>query len=100
MRGKGGEEGPPVSRLSFVSRFPCGSALALSLHASCKKTHINCTHLSLKAVWGPSAVAPSFPLVVSRPTPKSLSKISFHFSHRKRFWHTASSSFWLIAGDD
>lgn len=84
MWGTGEEEGPPVSRLSFVSRFPCGSGLASSLYAAGKKTHTNCTHFSLKVVWGPSAVAPSFSLGVLPPTPSTLSKISFQFSLRER----------------
>lgn len=99
MWGKGEEQGALVSRLSFVSHFPWGSALAPSLHASCKKTHINWTHLSLRAVSGPSAVALSLPLGVSPPTPSSLSKISFQFSPRERFWHIPFSAFWLIASD-
>lgn len=49
-----------MSRLSFVSNFPCGSVLASSLHASCKKAHTHWTHLSLRAVWGPSAIAVIF----------------------------------------
>lgn len=85
VRGMGEEERPPVFRLSFVSHFPCRSALAPCLYAPCKKTHINCIHLPLKVVWGPSAIAPSFPLGVSPPTPSSLSKISFQFSSGQKF---------------
>lgn len=87
MWGKGEQDRSLVSRLRFVSNFPCGSALAPSLHAFCKKTHINWTPLSLRAVWGPSVVAPSFPPGVSPPTPSSLSKISF-LSQRKILAHT------------
>lgn len=87
MWGRGEGDGSLVSRLSFASNFPCGSALAPSLHAFCKKTHINWTHLSMRAVWGPSVLAPSFLQGVSPPTPSSLSKISF-LSQRKVLAHT------------
>lgn len=86
--------------LAFSLISPCRSALAPSLHAACKKTHINCTCLCLKAVWGPSAVSPSFPPGSFMSHSKQLIKDFFSVLSQRKVWHTASSSFWLIAGDD
>lgn len=99
MWGKGEQDRSPVSRLRFISNFPCGSALVPCSHAFCKKTHINWTHLSLRAVWGPSVVAPSFPPGSLTSHSKQLIKDFFSLPE-KGFGTYHFSSFWLIAGDD
>lgn len=97
--GRGEGDGSLVSRLSFASNFPCGSALAPGLHAFCKKTHINWTHLSMRAVWGPSVLAPSFSPGSFTSYSKQLIKDFFSLPE-KGFGTYHFSSFWLIAGDD
>lgn len=89
-----------MSRLCFVSNFPSSGP---SLHVSCKKTHLNWAHLPYRVVWDHLRLFHCFPGSFPPPTPSSLSKTSFQFSPRERFWHILFFFFllfWLIASDD